>query len=264
MNYFQVFQISASYLRMNKLGWRYIWWSLGWTLFSSLPINKNDFTLNCFRLVVWFIIVIVLTIYQAALVNDIFQKHSRNVDVPYRDSWTLAKSKIIRIFGLYLILLIPIILVYVLTWLIFHRIVITMSFIDLLMRLLISPISAFGVCAIMINESKILAAAWTGLLITCNKLLGVIFLGGIFILVQNLLLLLLILIFSTLSFGLDISFPLSYLAYRELLRIPTIGFSYQALLTILFPWYLSVFTLAYLNFTKATYYPASGQRQSAV
>jgi hypothetical protein len=82
-------------------------------------------------------------------------------------------------------------------------------------------------------------------------------LSGLCILIEKILLILSVTLIS-IPFPLKFSFPLNldFATYINMIQVPIVVLSDRVLSTIIYPWKVAVFTMAYLNFTKETSDPS--------
>jgi hypothetical protein len=266
MNYLQVLQDSIPLIRTNKFAVFYICISFGIFLLPSGWLFRDNIQLLCILNLVLWLMVTLLTIIHAGLVYRISQKLLRNCDISVQEGWSRGKSSVIRIFGLFFLLFVPVGLIsLILLRLVFHRVLEPMSIEVIVLQIFLWPLTIFGLCAIVVDKVKIKEAISISFLIARNNLSRAIILSGLFILVQNILLVSLMLIIYISPFRPELSFPVDfrYATYQKILQVPIFNLSYQVITTLLQPWETAVFVIAYLNFTKETLYSALTQRQNA-
>lgn len=265
MNTFQIIQEATRLIRANRIAWLYICVSVvSFFLYRFQTIIETPLML-CISLIVSLSLVAFLLIFNAGLVYDISQRYLYQKAISISDSWSHGKVNFWRIIGLSCLFFIPIGLFCFAFWIIFRRLFSPVSILGLSIQFFFAPLFAFGMCGIMINQIKPSESAAASLRLLRRNFSWVIFISGTYILGEKILLILLVSIISLLfpivfSFPLNIDLP----TYNKLMQVPIIALSNSVLSTIIYPWEVAIFTIAYLNFIKVDSYPVLAQEQTNI
>jgi hypothetical protein len=195
-------------------------------------------------------------IYQASLSREI----------TFSEAWSQGKSKLFRNIGVSS-LSIPILLLEIfLIWLIGSQMP-TSPFLWLIFlptTLFIASFITFGLCAVMIDNLKVLAGAWTSFLITINNFFRIFVITGATFLARFLITVLAVTIPASGVFGVELPVPLAldYPTYQKLVAIPVVSWINWVFNLLLFPIESIMLTYAYLQFKKEIPYPALVERQT--
>ena len=266
MNYIQILQDSLHLFRTTKLIWVFGFLSLLITIpLSSFPSVRDNPVLACIYLPI-FIGGLILTMTATGGFYHVIHQASLSNNVPFSEAWSRGKSKMLRNIGL-ILLSIPLFLIggYFIRlvtiraptspflWLIFFAV-----------GLFISSFFTFGFCAVMIHNVKVLAAAWTSLLITIKNLSRVLVISGSIYLVRLLITALVVTFLASGLFRVELPTPLTfdYPTYEKIIAIPIVSWANWVFNLFLLPLETIMMTFAYLKFTKDVSYPALSQRQS--
>lgn len=257
MDYVQILKESFRIFRSTKLILVFGFISLLPQLFSKLE-SENLF-LVCIYLLVGLATVLVSVIASGGLIYSIYQRNL-NKSLSFSEVWLQGRGKLFRNIGFFL-LISPALLVAVPIYWIFAYNVPSSPFrwlLDIIFAAFFSPLITFGLCAIMIDDVKAAAAAWTSFLITINNFFRVfIIYVGVYI-IRLLVIGLLIAILASGLFGFELPVPLSfdYSAYQKIVALPLIAAAGWLIDLIIFPLSWTILTLCYLIFTKEIQYPA--------
>jgi hypothetical protein len=178
----------------------------------------------------------------------------------FEAAWGYSGARIFRIVGGGL-LLSPAIFIILAIYLIFVRNVPASPFLWLfawLMQTAFGSLSAFLLCAILIDDLKATSAAWTSLLITRKNFFVVLPVFGGILLLRGLLtgLVALLTSFSPLRITLPAPVAYDYLTYLLLGSAPLIIVAGWLFDLLLVPLTSVIVTLCYLKFTREQAYPA--------
>jgi hypothetical protein len=236
------------------------------TLLAPLErVVRGNLPLECILLLAGLCVSIISLIGEGGLFYCIYQGFL-NKQPTFSEAWHQGKSRVLRMIGLFFIL-IPIFLAFVaLSLAVALRA--PESLIPWLMELFLASVVgsflAFSVCAIIIDGIKVGAAAWTGFLITKDNFLRVLVItGGIYLI--HLIIIDLGVVFLGLAFGLKIPTPLTltYRTYQEILAIPIINIINLILNAFLIVFSSVLLTICYLRFTQEKTYPAIANERQA-
>jgi hypothetical protein len=186
--------------------------------------------------------------------------------VSFSEAWSQSKSKLLRNFGLFVIS-IPILLIGGFFINLMTSRIPSSPFLWLIVlaeSVFIASFLTFGYCAVMIDNVKVLAAAWTSFLITINNFSRVFVITGTIYLIRVLITALVVTILASRLFGVALPTPLTldYPTYQKLGAIPIVSWINWIFNLFFFPLEIIMLTLAYLKFTKEVFYPALAQRQT--
>lgn len=271
MNYLQITKDSLRLFRSAKLVWVFgflsLLISLVLPLASSLSKLVRGFPiLFCLFYIAFLVIFLVSFIAEGGLIYAIHQAFL-NKALTFSEAWSQSKSKIFRIIGLSFILGIPVILIPLFLLKTISALIPTspiLWFLALINETLISSFFTFGLCAIMIDDVKAWAAAWTSLLVTTNNFFRVfVITGGIF-LIRLLLIGAIVAIIKSglLSVELPTPLVLDYPTYLKLTTTPFVSAATWIFDLFLFPLETIILTFGYLKFTKEIAYPALSHEQT--
>jgi hypothetical protein len=259
MNYIQTLKDSLHLFRATKLIWVFGFLSL----LSTVPLPLYQYaraapTFACVALFVIFTLSIVSLSANGSLIY-IIQQASLNNNLTFSQAWFQGKSKVFRLIGV-IFLSIPIILIAIF----FLRLISTSAprspilwLYAFIQNIFISSFLIFGYCAIMIDDTKAWAAAWTSFLITINNIFRVSVIVGVLFLIRLLLIGLFVAILASglLKVGLPTQLALDYLTYQKLIAIPIISWANWVVSIFLSPLQTIILTFGYIKFTKDISYP---------
>lgn len=268
VSYIQLFRESMRLFRTTKT-----LWVLGFISLLILPVSTlvsyahNSLALTCTFLLAGFFLTIIYIITNAGLIYAIYQAH--NKEKPgLAEAWRYGKSRLFQMLGLILLTAPAFLIMAFLDWLSASK-----APDSPLLWLVVSSTAAFaaslftfGVCAILIDNLRPAAAAWTGLLITLNNYFRMCLIFGIPFLIQILLILLIASILSTGLFGILLPTPLSvdFVTYQNLFRLPVIVMASWVIDLLLLPLTSGVPALAYFKFSREISYPALQKNRNTV
>lgn len=250
MNNFQVLQLSASYVRKSRFAWLYIFVSCAAFFVPSSTVVGKNLILLCIFTSISLSLVVVSLIFFIGFVHYISQKHLNHTDISISESWDRGKSLLGRVLGVCFLVGTPLIFLFLIYWFIFPTALATLLATIIFSTVLI-PVIHFSLCAIVIDQVKVMKSISTGFQIMSNHLSSSLALGGFFFLLQNILLgLLILIIFSVVPS--EIPFPMNFdfSTYHNLLQVPIISLSNQVAGVMTGSWSVAAFTILYLNFTR--------------
>jgi hypothetical protein len=266
MNYIQILQDSLQLFRTTRLIWVFAFLSLILTipLIPSQSLRDNP-VLACIYLPILIGGLILSMTATGSLYYAIYQVSLKR-NVSFSEAWVQGKSKMLYNIGLILVS-IPILLIGAFFIRLITAKLPTSPLLWLIVfgeSLFIVTFSTFGFCAIAIDNVKVLASAWTSLLITINNFFRVSVITASMFLIRLLITGLIVLILASGSFGIELPRPLSldYPTYQKIVAIPIVAWATWIFDLFFFPLEAIMLTFAYLKFTKEVSYPALVQKQN--
>lgn len=268
MNYIQILQDSFRLFRTNKLIWVFGFLSLLITFpFSLSSLTPNNPIFSYVYLPILLAGLIVMCISNSGLFYVTYQA-SLNKDVTFPEGWIQGKSKIFQFAGL-MITSSPLLFIGAF----FIKIITVKSpsspilwLFALLESTLFVSFFTFGFSAIMIDNIKVLAAAWTSfrIIIYGHNFYRVLAITGFTFLIRLLITGLVTVILATGLFGIILPTPLAldYPTYQKIITTPIVAGVNWIFNLILFPFETTMLILVYLKFTNDVSYPALAQRQN--
>jgi len=267
MNYIQLTQDSLRLFRNTKLIWVLGFISsLAIVALSLSPYAQDSFIYLCIYLPICLIIGVLSLVAEGSLIYVIYQA-SLNQDVTFAEAWLQGKSRTPRIIG-FVLLTLPIMLLSVGIYIIVAIKAPTSFYllpIVLIIGAFVVSLFTFGMCAIMIDDTKVGEAAWTGFLISINNFFYAFATTGIIFFIRACLIYLVVLVLSLGLFGIVLPIPLelNYSTYQKLLGVPIIAFAGWLFDLFFVPFTTIILTLGYFEFTKRISYPALEKRRNA-
>jgi hypothetical protein len=259
LNYTQILRDSLRLFRTTKLLWVFGFLSfLPLSLIQLLYVPNNTILICLYSIVTWPILFVTF-VASGSLIYVIHQA-LLNKTSAFSEAWHKGRSKILRVFVLMLVLSIPIVLLF----LFFSRIIVTTIprspltwLFALTNQVVIGSFFTFGLCAIMIDNIEPLEAAWTGFLITRNNFFPLFIITGIIFFTRIFLQYLLLVIFASGPFNIELPVPLAqdYPTYLKLTSIPIMVIVDGIFNMFFVPLTSIVLTLGYLEFTEKIAYP---------
>ena len=266
MNYLQIFKDAIRLFRTSRLIWIFGIFSILPNLYHPIyQFAKGSFTLLCLAAAIGFALIPFSLIGEGGLIHITYQKLFDN-NPNFSEAWLSGRTRIYRLIGVLLLSGLG----YLILYLIFYFIGLQIpgsSFLwigAIILSTFPESLYTFGICAVIINHAKVVAAAWTGLLITLNNLFRVLIIFGIVFLIRLFVTALLV---SILAFGpgksiLPTPLAFDYQTYFNLLITPVIATSQLVLSLFLEPLQTVMFTLGYIRFTREITYPALPKLQN--
>jgi hypothetical protein len=268
MNYIEIFRESVRIFRTTKPIW--IFGAL--SLLITLPLDlsssvRNNPVLPFVYLPILLAGLLITCIATGGLYYAIHQA-SLNKHVSFSDGWQHGKSKALQCAGL-IVISIPFLLIGA----VFARIIPVELhssplpwLLALLGNALLVPFLSFGFSAILIDDVKVLAAAWTSfrILIYGNNFFHVLVIVGSMFILRFVVTGLIVAILITGLFGVVLPTPLTldYPTYQKVLATPLVAGWNWVFNLILFPLQTIMLVFVYLKFTNEVAYPALAQRQN--
>jgi len=268
MNYIQTLRDSFRLFRTHKLIWVFGFLSL----LITFPLGLSSFASNnpillCIYLPILLAGLIVMFISNGGLFYVIYQA-SLGKNVTFSEGWLQGKLKIVQYVGL-MSTSIPLLLIGAFF---IKRITIksTSSPLLWLFALLESTLFVsffnFGFSAIVIDNIKVLAAAWTSfrIIIYGHNFYRVLAITGFTFLIRLFVTGLVVAILSTGLFGVILPTPLTldYPTYQKITAIPIVAGANWVFNLVLFPLETIMLIFVYLKFTNEVSYPELAQRQN--
>ncbi|MGC1377962.1 MAG: hypothetical protein WA821_17145 [Anaerolineales bacterium] len=249
MNNFQALRLSVGYIGKSRVAWFYILISCARFFVPSTTLAGKNLSLSFILSCVGLLFAVVPIVFLVGFIHSIFQKYFHHRDVSIRETWDRGESFTGKMLGFYFLVAILLLFLFGVHQAVFHTP--PAPPLTAIFGIVFTPITSFCMCAIVIDQVKVLKSIPTGFRIVDNHLSRSLGLGGIFFLLQNILLGLLMLIIF-IAVPPRISFPLGFdlSTYQNLLQVPIISLANQVLAAIIGPWNVTAFTMLYLDFTK--------------
>ena len=245
MKYRDLLLNSARQALTNKISWLYIFAALiGQMTASSSPLSESIPPIKSVSFEIWFLSTVLSIIFTAGLVYSVSQKELHTLNISILDGWRKGWSKIIQV-GLFTILLMTIFFIVLLLIGVILKKSISFGILRLIAALLIDPILEFGTCALVINNHSIVTSARVSISIFIKNAFQTLAIGGVLIIIQQVLLSIIILLFMH-------NYSESLLGSPfKIFDIPQVMFWDQVLSLGLSPWKVIAFTHLFLQFNNA-------------
>jgi len=249
MNNFQALRLSAGYIGKSRVAWCYMLISCAQFLRLPSAFAEKNLLLFFISGCVDLLLFVIPIIFLAGFIHFVSQKHLNHNDISIRETWDRGESLAGKTLGFYFLVAISLLLLFGVHQAVFHTA--PAPLLTAIFGIVFTPITSFCMCAIVIDQVKMLKSIPTGLRIVGSHLSRSLGLGGIFFLLQSVLLGLLMLIIF-IAAPPRISFPLGFdlSTYQNLLQVPIVSLANQVLAAIIGPWNVTAFTMLYLDFTK--------------
>ena len=252
MNYIQTLQDTFRVLRTTKLVWVFGFLSLIITIIRPMSQFMRGEPLFVFiYLPVSLAIFYFSFIANGGFIYTIYQ-NILGQNPTFSDIWLHSKTKTFNI----IVSSFPSILLTFLVYMVTKYALPNSQFlwfINLSSTSFIGSLYFFGVCAIMINDVKVVSAIRTGFLIALNNFFRVLIIAGIAYLIRILL------TGSVIAILLVFGYP----SNQKIMNIPIVTTSVWIFYLILIVPTSALLTLGYLKFTKGVSYPTLSNEQNA-
>ena len=256
MNYFQILRDSFHLFRTNKIIWIFGFLSLFNTSYLNLfSFRSQHPILACLSLPILFAISIINLISICSLYYVIYQAYLNN-KVSFSEGWAKGKSKIFQYIGFSVISLPLVFIGAFFMWKVMKESSLSpvLWLFSLLGCTFLSSFLSFGFSAIMIDNIKVLPAAWKSfrmIIYGRNYLRVLVITGSVFVL-RLLLVGLVAAILSTGLFGAVLPTPLAldYPTYLKLMATPSIAVANWIFNFVLHPLETIMLIIVYLKFSN--------------
>ena len=213
---------------------------------------------------IWFLSTVSSMIFASGFVYSISQKELHNLETPLLAGLRKGWSRFIQVIFLYILLVIALFLVFGFIGLVLHQ---SVSYAPrtIALALFLRPLLIFGICAVIIDNASIGVSVRKSLSMFISKISQVFVLGTVFVVIQQILLgiIVLIIYLSPYRDMLSVSPNGISFSYFEMLELPQIIFCDQVLSLILFAWIAVTFTRLYLSFSNTSEHAALSPEQEA-
>ena len=263
MKKFDLFVTSARQAITNKFTWLHICAALTGQLIP--PLLESTSTIKYISFLIWILSAILSVILVSGLVYSVSQKEIINADISILDGWLKGWSKVIQVYFLNISFFVILVVFFTIIGGLLNRFIPFGFFQTIALPLFVRPFAIFSICAIIINNGSIVAAARTSVLMFVRNVLQTIAISGIFVVLQQVLLGIIILFIGMSPYRDTLLFSPNgnQLSYFKMLEIPQVIFYDQVLSLIMYPWIAVTFTHLYLRFINDSEYSVRSLSQEA-